>query len=258
VNVYYLRLECVRMLRDPRYLALAVIAPIGFYLLFATLFGGAPVKPGELPGTVEIMVAMAAYGAIWSALAATGPRISQERARRWLVHLRALPLRGRQVMIAKIAAGMVVALPAVLLVCLTAAVVEDVRLDGWQWAAMIVAIWLGTLPFALLGVAVGFAVGAETAFPLSYALYMAMSAVGGLWVPPAQLSTSLRDVAQSLPTYRIADLGWKIAAGRAPALSDLTVLVGWTLGLGALAALAYRRPRIVARRRSAGAVRDPA
>jgi hypothetical protein len=36
------------------------------------------------------------------------------------------------------------------------------------------------------------------------------------------------------------------------------VLVGWTLGLGALAALAYRRPRIVARRRSAGAVRDPA
>jgi ABC-2 type transport system permease protein len=61
---YYFRLECLRMLRDPRYLALAVIAPIGFYLLFATLFGGKAGPPGQLPGTVEIMVAMAAYGAI--------------------------------------------------------------------------------------------------------------------------------------------------------------------------------------------------
>ena len=68
---YYFRLECLRMLRDPRYLALAVITPIGFYLLFATLLGGKPAGPGELPGTVEIMVAMGAYGAIWGALSAT-------------------------------------------------------------------------------------------------------------------------------------------------------------------------------------------
>ena len=32
--------ETLRLLRDVRFLALAVAAPIGFYLLFATLFGG--------------------------------------------------------------------------------------------------------------------------------------------------------------------------------------------------------------------------
>jgi len=79
-----LRLELVRMLRDPRFTALGVLAPIGFYLLFATLFGGQPTKPGELKGTVEIMVAMSAYGGIWAVLSSTAPRIAQERETGWL------------------------------------------------------------------------------------------------------------------------------------------------------------------------------
>lgn len=251
---YYFRLECLRMLRDPRYLALAVIAPIGFYLLFATLFGGKPDnnQPGRLAGTVEIMVAMAAYGAIWGALSATGPRIAQERGIGWLEQLRAMPLGARRVMAAKLAAGMAVALPALLLVCATAAAAKDVRLAAWEWAALIGAIWLGSLPFALMGIAIGYAVGSETAFPLSYALYMAMSAMGGLWVPPSQLPQSFRTVADALPTYRLADLGWQIAAGHAPTLADVMVLAGWALGLGLLATLAYRRPRLV---RSAKAAR---
>ncbi|MBC3841228.1 ABC transporter permease [Streptacidiphilus sp. 4-A2] len=158
-------------------------APIGFYLLFASLFGGGPSTPGQLPGTVEIMVAMAAYGAIWGVLSATGPRISQERTTGWAEQLRALPLNARQVLLCKLAAGMLVALPAIALVCLTAALAEDVRLALWQWAALAALLWTGSLPFALLGTAIGYAVGAEAAFPLSYALYMAVSATGGLWVP---------------------------------------------------------------------------
>ena len=248
---YYFRLECLRMLRDPRYLALAVIAPIGFYLLFATLFGGKPDdnRPGQLPGTVEIMVAMAAYGAIWGALSATGPRIAAERGSGWLEQLRGMPLSAGRVLAAKLLAGLAVALPALLLVCATAAVVKDVRLTAVQWPALIGAVWLGSLPFALLGIAIGYAVGSETAFPLSYALYMAMSAMGGLWVPPSQLPSSFRNVADALPTYRLADLGWQIAAGHAPTAADVAVLAGWTAGLALLAAVAYRRPRLARTRR---------
>lgn len=241
---YYVRVECVRMLRDPRYLALAVLAPIGFYLLFATLFGGGA-RPGQLRGTVEIMVAMAAYGAIWAALSATGPRIAHERASGWLRQVRAMPVATREVMAAKLAAGMAVALPALIGVCGTAAAVKGVQLSAWQWLALVAVMWLGTLPFAVLGVAIGYLVGPEASFPLSYGLYMAMSAIGGLWVPPAQLTAAFRQVASALPTYRVADLGWRIAGGRAPGTADVVILAAWTLGLALLAVLAYRRPHRV-------------
>jgi ABC-2 type transport system permease protein len=244
MTFHLFRLECLRMLRDPRYLALAVVAPIGFYLLFATIFGGDPTQPGELKGTVEIMVAMAAYGSIWGALSATGPRLAHERSSGWLEQLRSMPVTARQLLTAKIAAGLAVALPAIVLVCVTAAVAKDVRLAAWQWAALVPTMWLGTLPFALLGVVVGLLVGPEAAFPLSYGLYMAASALGGLWVPPARLSAPLQDVAHTLPTYRLADLGWRIAAGHAPTWADVAVLAAWCAGFAALAVVAQnRRPR---------------
>ncbi len=241
MTLHLFRLECLRMLRDPRYLALVVVAPIGFYLLFATLFGGAPAHPGELTGTVEIMVAMAAYGAIWGSLSATGPRLAHERGSGWLEQLRAMPVTARQLLTAKIAAGLAVALPALVLVCGTAVVAKEVRLAAWQWAGLLLAMWLGTLPFALLGVVIGMLAGPEAAFPLSYGLYMAASALGGLWVPPAQLPAPLLDIAHTLPTYRLADLGWRVAAGHAPALADVAVLTAWSAGLAALNVLAQAR-----------------
>lgn len=244
MTLYYLRLEIVRMIRDPKYLALAVGAPVGFYLLFATLFGGSPTAPGQLPGTVEIMVAMAAYGAIWAVISTTGPRIAEERQTLWLKQLGAMPIHGWQVLAAKVVASVATALPAIVLVCVTAASVKGVQLSAGQWISLVAAMWAGSVTFAAMGIAIGFGVGADAAYPLSYGIYMALSAMGGLWVPPAILPGTLKDIAESLPTNRLADLGWQIAAGNAPQLSSVLVLLAWTASFAALAYLAYRRPTL--------------
>ena len=244
MSTHFLRLEVIRMLRDPKYLALAVLAPIGFYLLFATLFGDSPVKPGELKGTVEIMVAMAAYGAIWAVLSTTAPRIAEERQMGWLQQLRAMPIPTSQVLLAKVAASVATALPAIVLVCTTAALVKGVSLAPGQWLALVGAMWVGSSVFAALGIVIGYALGADSAYPVSYGLYMAMSAMGGLWVPPVILPSGMAGFAHALPTYQLASLGWRIAAGQLPTLSSIAVLALWGLGLSGVAVLAYRRPSI--------------
>jgi ABC-2 type transport system permease protein len=245
---YYTRLELLRAVRDVRYLALAVGAPIGFYLLFATLFGSQPITPGQLHPTVEIMVAMAAYGAMWAVLSATGPRIAQEREIGWFGQVRAMPVRVHEVLISKVLACLAVALPALILVAATAAIFKGVRLDAWEWVALVAVMWAGSIPFAALGLAVGYIVGADASFALSYGIYVAMAAMGGLWVPPDVLPSGLRSVADALPSYQLADLGWRIAAGHAPQLGGMLILAAWTVGAGAVAVLGYRRPRL--RRRS--------
>lgn len=252
MTTYYLRLEIVRMLRDPKYLALAVGAPIGFYLLIAGLFGGGRPVPGQLSGAVEIMVAMAAYGAIWAVLSTTGPRIAEERQIGWLEQVRAMPLPPAVALGSKAIAGVATALPAVVLVCITAMAAKGVHLAPAQWLGLVAVIWLGTLPFAALGIAIGFCVNSEVAYPLSYGLYMALSALGGLWVPPAILPAAMRNIADWLPTYHLANLGWAIAAGHSPDLVSVLNLLGWTAASAALAVLAYRRPgRLGASRNSA-------
>lgn len=243
-----LRLELVRMLRDPRFTALGVLAPIGFYLLFATLFGGEAPRPGELGGTVEIMVAMAAYGGIWAVLSSTAPRIAQERETGWLTQVRAMPVKVGRLVTAKILASVLLALPTIVLVCATAVVFKGVRLDAGQWVALVAAMTVGTVPFAALGVLLGYLASADAAFPLSYGLYMALSAIGGLWVPPAVMPRSFRDVAGWLPSNRLADLGWRIAGHHGVSTTTVAVLAGWTAVLSILGVLAYKRPRLRAAR----------
>lgn len=241
---YLFWLETVRMLRDPKYLALAVGAPIGFYLLFSTLFGGGRALPGQLSGVVEIAVAMAAFGAIWSAISTTGPRLAEERQIGWIEQLRSMPIPGWQMLTAKLFASFVTALPAILLVCLTAVVAKKASLSFGQWLSLIVAIWLGSLAFSAMGIMLGLVLPAELAFPASYGLYLAGSAIGGLWVPPSVMPAGMLEVAVWLPTYHLANLGWAIAGGGTPPLMSVLNLLGWTALFTTGALFAYRRPRV--------------
>jgi len=254
----WLGLELARSLRDLRYVALAVVAPVGFYLLFAGIFSARATSPGELPAKVEIMVAMAAFGAMWGALSATAPRLARDRETGWLRALRLTPVRPSRVMAARVGAGMIAALPSLVAVGVTAAVVHGVRLEAWQWAAGLGLLWAGTVPFVALGIAIGTTTSSTTAYALSSAAWFALAALGGLWVPPAQFSPLLREIARALPSYEQADLAWKVATGAAPSLGDAVSLAAWAVVLTGLAAALSARSGLRTRHPSRGtATADP-
>jgi ABC-2 type transport system permease protein len=237
----YIRLEILRTLRDPFYLFLAVAVPIGFYLLFAGLFGSGQNAPGTLPGTVEIMVATAVYGGIWACLVTTGPRIAHERSSGWFRNLSLLPISPWKILVGRALVSIICALPTMLLIYGTAILTHGVRLPAGEWIGVILLMWVGVWPFALLGIALGYITNDTTSFGVTYGLYMVLSASGGLWVPPSILPASMLKIAQTLPTYHAADLGWQIANGQSPEWTSMLVLVGWTLVFLLVATLFARR-----------------
>ena len=103
------------------------------------------------------------------------------------------------------------------------------------------AMWAGVVPLALLGLAIGYLAGDEIAFPLTMALYFALGALGGLWIPLSVMPHVMQGLAQSLPSNGVAELGWRIAGGQAPVPKAVLVLTVWLLGSAAAALLAYRR-----------------
>jgi ABC-2 type transport system ATP-binding protein len=241
----YLRLELSRTVRDGRYLLLAVIAPVGFYLLFSAVFGGKSAGPNTtfgLPAAKEIMVAMATFGAMWAALSATAPRLARDREAGWSDYLVTTPLRAGQVLAGRIIAGLLVALPAVVTVCIAAVAAHGVHLAAWKWAADLALLWIGVLPFVALGIAIGSLANSTVAYAVSTGLWFALAALGGLWVPPAVLSPGLRHLATALPSYNEAALGWHVTSGTAPAATNVLVLAAWTAGLSLLALAARRQP----------------
>jgi ABC-2 type transport system permease protein len=237
----FLTLELRRCLRDVRYLVIAVAMPIGLYLLFTGLFGSHGQRAQGLPQPKELMIAMVAYGAMWAAFSATGPRIAHERAIGWTRQLRVTPLTPASALSGKLVTALAAALPAMVLVALTAVISHNVRLSAAQWPALLAAMWAGVLPLALLGLAIGYLAGDDIAFPITMALYFALGALGGLWIPPSAMPHAMQDIAQFLPSNAVAELGRRIGGGQSSALRAVLVLTAWTLGSGLVALLAYRR-----------------
>ena len=237
----FLALELRRSVRDVRYLVIAVAMPIGLYLLFTGLFGAHGQRALGLPQPVELMVAMIAYGAMWAVFSTTGPRIAHERAIGWTRQLRVTPLRPAAALSGKLLTALAAALPAMALVALTAVLSHHVQLSAGQWLALLAAMWAGVLPLALLGLAIGYLAADDIAFPVTMALYFALGALGGLWIPLSVMPPAMQDIGWALPSNSVAELGWRIAGGQASVPRAVLVLTAWLLGSATAALLAYRR-----------------
>jgi ABC-2 type transport system permease protein len=236
----YFTLELRRALRDRRYMVLVVAWPVASYLLFSTVFGGATDRAEGLDPRTEIMVAMAAFGAMGAVLMATGPRMAAERQLGWLRQLRLTPLSPQRALVARLLGALVLTLPAICLTFATAALVKGVQLAAWEWAAMIWLLLVGCLPFAALGVVIGSVSDGDSAAGITMVCYLVFAALGGLWMPARILPAPLRAVAHALPSNRLAELGWKIAAGGAPTAAAAIILGAW-FALFALVAVALAR-----------------
>ncbi|MFI7070864.1 ABC transporter permease [Micromonospora sediminicola] len=234
----YLRFELRRLIRDPRLTLFTVLGPVVTYLIFSPLAGDDRLE--GVDAATALMVGLAGYGAVAGALTVAGS-VAQERASGWLRQLRVTPLPPWRAVAAKALVAMFSGVPAVVAVGVAGRLQHDVELPVGRWAALVALLWLGTAPFALLGLAIGYGLAPHLAQSAVFLAFLALSVLGGLLVPVTYFPDALRHLAHVLPTYRFAELGWRSVAGRPPTVSGLALLLAWTLVFAALATGAYRR-----------------
>ncbi|MFF1563042.1 ABC transporter permease [Streptomyces sp. NPDC058293] len=230
----YLRLEVRRTLRDTMFVIFGVGMPVMMYLLFTNLGENDPEWK-----TIS-MVGMAAYGAVGSALS-TGGGVAEDKTIGWLRQLRVTPMTPRQVVAGRALTGSVTVLPSIAAVLLAGGLVNGVRLDVWQWAAVALLLWLGSIPFTLLGLGNGYRLTAQTTGVANMVCNLGLSVLGGLWFPIALFPGWLQSVSSYTPTNRFAQLGTAVADGHAPSAAAVTVLAAWLLVFGSYAVVSYRR-----------------
>jgi len=234
----YLRFESRRLLRDPRLLLFSVIGPVATYLIFSGWSAGD--RPDGLDAPAAVMVGLAGYGAVAGVLM-VGSAVAQERAAGWLRQLRVTPLPAGHAVAVKALLGTLSAMPPVIAVGISGRLLHHVDLGPGRWTVLLLLMWAGTVPFALLGLAIGYGLTPQLAQATTFLVFLGLSVLGGLLVPVTYFPDGLRDLAPALPTYRYAELGWRSAAGLAPTPSGLGVLTAWTVLFAAVAAWAYRR-----------------
>lgn len=238
----YLGFELTRLARSRRYVLMTLGFPVVFdlVLISTTAHGGATVVAGT-SWARYLMVSMAVFGAMSASFGAGGPRLAAERASGWVRQLRATPLPPWSYVAVKLVAGMALVLPVVAAVGLTSALANHVHLGPGAWAEILAVMWLGALPFAALGVLLGFVVRSDVAYPATIATMFGLAYLGGLFQPVSAMPGGLRALARVLPTYHLGALGWHLAAGRPFDFVHVIVLGAYTAGFAGLLAWRYRQ-----------------
>jgi ABC-2 type transport system permease protein len=242
-----IKLEITRTLRNKKFMFFSVIYPSALYLLFAASQNGTDkVKGTDLTFPALYMVSMASFGAITAVLMGNSEKIAKEREKGWVRQLRLTTLPGRGYVLAKIASAAVVTLPCIVVVFLVAAAAKGVRFEAWQWGALTVAIWAGSLCFAALGVAIGYIASGDAVRPITMITYFGLSILGGLWWPSSSFPAWLQDIAKWLPTHAYAALGRAIEQSQAPHAQDIAILVVFFALFVGGAAWLYRKDTLKA------------
>jgi ABC-2 type transport system permease protein len=225
-------------LRRGETLVATAVLPVVVLLFFSSVSiiptgAGRPVD-FLLPGSI-------AFAIIATSLVSLGITTAYDRYYGVLKRLGGSPLSRAELIAAKILA--VIAVEAVQVALLVGAAS---LLLGWRAPAgasvglLVVAVLLGTLAFAGLGLLLAGTLRAETMLAVANILFVGSLVLGGVVLPIDHLPAPLATVAAALPAAALSD-AVRVALGAAgDPMGSLVLLAGWGIGTVGLAVATFK------------------
>lgn len=227
------KLDVLRVIRNGRYLIFAIAMPAALYLII----GKQTATVDNVDFKAYYMLGMATYGAFAGALMNNSIRIATERKSGWTRQLRLTSLPGWGYIFAKVVTSLVTTIPSVLVVFALGGFLNHVEMPAWKWAVNALVLWIASMIFVSLAVAIGYRFDPETAQPAVMLVFFPMALLGGLWFP---LGGTLEKIGKWFPTFQAHKIGTDIiSTGKISALS-IGVVAAWGVLFALLAVFSYR------------------
>lgn len=230
----YARTETVQLARYPAYSLPTLLFPALLLLVF-----GRRLERGE---PERLLVGFGATALLTVAFFQFGVGIATSRATPWEAYLRTLPAGAATRLVGKVVSALVFGVGTVAVVSIVATTVFDARMVPWRFAAAAIALLLGSVPFALLGIAFGYWLPPRAALPVANIAFVPLVVGGALWARPTDVPHGADMASQALPTRSWIEVLDSLATGDHPVpLHHVGALAAWTVAFGGLAWLGYRR-----------------
>jgi ABC-2 type transport system permease protein len=232
------RLEILRALRNRRVMFFTILYPTVLFLLSASSNASTKLVPAtDISYRTYYLIAYASFGALGAALTTNAQKIATERKEGWIRQLRLTALPGNGYVLSKIVSATLVTVPAIVIVFLVGSGM-GVHLTAAKWLGAFLVLWLGSLAFTALGIAIGYGVPQDSVQMVNILVYVGGSFLGGQFFP---LSGALENIGKALPTYWVRQLSTDLISGTATSGKGIVILAAWVVGASILAARMYRR-----------------
>lgn len=228
------------IIREPTALFFSILMPVGFFTLFVSIFGN--LSAGSVSAGTRMLATFGTFGVLSVTLMNPGIGVAQDREIGWLRAKQVSAVPVPVTLAAKVIAALPYAAGVMGAMTIAAMLTGSMQASAGELLRIVGVLLVGALPFALLGMAVGFQAGANASAAILNATLMPAAVVSGLWMPLYILPEFFGDIARFLPTYHLAQLA-VAQLGGGEVIGHALVLAAMTTVTGALAALSYRHAR---------------
>ncbi len=226
--------EILKILRAPEFMTPTIAFPVLFYSVFGVMMGGGGSQAKYMLATFGVFAVMG------PALFNFGVGVSMEKDRGWLDLKRVSPMPIWIYLIAKMIAALFAAFLTLCLLFAVARFAGGVAMPLAQWGQLLLIQLCISLPFSLLGMALGFSIKGNGAVGITNILYLGMSVVGGLFMPTSMFPTWFQAIGEYLPSFHAGRAALSVLGMTGDGvLHHLVILGGFTLGFGVLAWLSW-------------------
>lgn len=235
LHAKYAVLETVRV-------PIAVIGTLVFPAL-ALLFFVVPQRTvAEHPEwATQSIVAMAVFAIITNSLFSFGLTIAENREKPWDPFLRTLPAPGIARVFAQVMATGMLGILAIVPVIIVGGLFTAASVEWWRVLTGLVALAAASLPFMLMGAAIGYAMPFKAAVAVIQVVMFAMAFVGGLFLPPALFADWLDRLSQLTPARQAREFVIWATQGGELAWWTWVGLIIWTIIALILALVLFKR-----------------
>ena len=233
--IEHFRAQMLALVRTPAYSSLTVFTPSIIFIFVGLSVIDSRQTANFLLGSYSI------FAALGVAFFQFGVGIANERESPWEQFAHVLPVSPVTRFVAGILAAIVFAAVAIAVLIGVALFTTDAGMPPSAWGRMLASVFLGAVPMALLGIAIGYSLPPKAALPAANILHLALAFAGGLFIPPESMPDFMDNISRVLPTRHIGELAWAAVSGDSWPVESWLWLAAYTIVFGILANLGYRR-----------------
>ena len=235
-----LRAECQLILRvlfrQPAFWIPTVVFPAMLY----SFFGG---QAGGRLWAAHAMASFCIFAVVGVGFFQFGVGTAQDRESPFESWQRSLPGGIAQQWLARIMAALIFVALAVSLVIVVAIFLNGIQLDTRAWLRLSFVCLISVIPATLLGIALGSVCSARASVPLATLMYLLLSYLGGLWLPPMSMPPLVNAVSEWAPTRAMGELAWSAVNGTPWMLNHVSIFLAWSAAAASLVIVAQLRLR---------------
>lgn len=234
----HLRYQFLETVRVP----IAVLGNLLFPAL-AMFFAVVPQEAvaGDPVAATTAVASLGLFAACSASLFTYGLGVAEDRQLPFDPFVRSLPAGPAPRMVARIGNGAIFALFGLVPLVVIGWLFTEATVTAPRLLAGAGAIVLVSVPFVLLGMAVGYALPAKAALAAVQVILFPLAFVGGLFLPPQLFPGWLDPISLATPTRAGRDLLVQAVTGQPAHGAAWAVLAGWIVAFGVLAVTAYCR-----------------